>query len=115
MENILTDENFEKEINALGRSPTGEATDKLVLVDFFAVWCEPCSILAPILEKAVKQLEDKVVLMKVNIDNAQATAQKFKVEKIPTVVLFKNGKPISGFVGLSSEQSIKSWLENIIK
>lgn len=102
----LTDKNFEKEINS---------TDKFVLVDFFAVWCEPCSVLAPILEKAVKRFEEKTILMKVNIDEAPATAGKFQVERIPTVVLFKKGKPISGFVGVSSEESIKSWLENAIK
>jgi thioredoxin 1 len=106
MENILTDENFDKEINN---------TDKLVLVDFFATWCEPCSILAPILEKAAEQFKDKIILMKANLDDNPATAQKFKVEKIPTVVLFKNGRPISGFVGLNSESSIKTWLENILK
>lgn len=106
METILTDENFEKEITA---------TDKLVLVDFFAVWCDPCSMLAPILEKIAEQFKKEVVLMKVNLDNAPATAQKFGVEKIPTVILFKNGHPISGFVGLATEESIKEWLEKIIK
>ena len=103
----LTDKNFEKEIVAVA--------DKLVLVDFFAVWCEPCSILAPILEKAAEHFKEKIVFMKANLDDAPMAAQKFKVEKIPTVILFKNGKPISGFVGLSSEESIKAWLKNIIK
>jgi thioredoxin len=102
----LTDENFEKEINA---------ADKFVLVDFFATWCEPCSMLAPVLEKLAGEFKEKIVLMKANLDNNQATAQKFSVEKIPTVILFKNGKPINGFVGLVPEKSIKEWLENIIK
>jgi len=106
MENNLTDENFDKEINA---------TDKFVLVDFFATWCEPCSILAPTLEKVAKGFEDKVVLMKANLDNVPMAAQKFGVEKIPTVVLLKNGKPINGFVGLVPENSIREWLENAIK
>jgi thioredoxin 1 len=106
MEKILTDENFDKEINA---------PDKLVLVDFFAAWCEPCSILAPILEKVADSFKDKIILMKANLDNVPITAQKFGVEKIPTIILFKNGKPINGFVGLLPENSIKEWLENIIK
>ncbi|MFH1968287.1 MAG: thioredoxin [bacterium] len=100
---ILTDENFESEI---------KSTDKLVLVDFFAEWCEPCHMLAPVLEKIAEDLKDKIVLLKVNLDNAPQTAGKFGVEKIPTVILFKNGKPISGFVGLASELSIKNWIEN---
>jgi len=104
--NNLTDENFDKEVNA---------QDKLVLVDFFATWCEPCSMLAPILEKVAEEFKEKIVLMKANLDSAPLSAQKFSVEKIPTVVLLKNGKLISGFVGLSSEQSIKNWLKNIIK
>lgn len=105
MENILTDENFEKEINA---------TDKFVLVDFFAVWCDPCSMLAPILEKVEKDFNGKFILTKVNIDNAPLTAQKFGIDSIPNVMLFKGGKQISGFVGLRPEQAIKEWLEKIL-
>ena len=102
----LTDKNFEKEINA---------TDKFVLVDFFATWCGPCSVLAPILENVVEQLKDKIILMKANLDDVPQTAQKFDVDRIPAVYLFKNGKPISNFVGLIPENSIKQWLENAIK
>ena len=102
----ITDENFEKEINAM---------DKLVLVDFFATWCEPCSILGPILEKIAERFKDKVILVKANVDNFPITARKFEVESIPKIVLFKNGKPINGFVGLMLEKTIENWLENILK
>ena len=102
----ITDENFEKEINAI---------DKFVLVDFFATWCEPCSVLGPIIERVAEHFKEKVILIKANIDNFPTTAQKFGVEKIPTIVLFKNGKPINGFVGLIPEKAIKEWLENIIE
>jgi thioredoxin len=104
MKKVITDENFEKEINK----------DKPVLVDFFATWCEPCSMLAPILERLAEHFKGKVILVKANIDSAPIAAQKFGVEKIPTVILFKNGKPVSGFVGLLSETAIKSWLENML-
>jgi len=97
----LTDENFNSEISG---------TDKLVLVDFFATWCEPCSLLAPILEKVARDLDDKIVLMKANLDDVSKTAGIFGVEKIPTVVLFRNGKAISGFVGLAPESSIREWI-----
>ena len=102
---ISTDEKFEKEINA---------TDKFVLVDFFATWCGPCSVLTPILEKLAEHFEGKIIFMKADVDNIPITSQKFGVEKIPTVILFKNGKPISSFVGLIPENTIKEWLENII-
>ena len=104
--NILTDENFDKEI---------AATDKLVLVDFFATWCEPCTMLAPVLEKVAEDMKDVVVLMKANVDEFPITAGKYKVEKIPTVILFKSGKPISGFVGLAPEESIKDFIKNSSK
>lgn len=99
---ILTDENFEEEI---------KKAEKLAVVDFFATWCEPCSMLAPILEKVAEDLKEKIVLMKVNIDEARETAGKFGIEKIPTVMIFKNGKPVSGFVGMASEASIKELIE----
>ena len=103
---ILTDENFEKETQGI---------DNLVLVDFFATWCEPCFILTPILEKLANDFGGKFILTKADLDNVPLTAQKFGVEKIPTVILFKGGKPISGFVGLRPEAVIKEWLEKMIK
>jgi thioredoxin len=105
MENILTDENFDKEINA---------QDKLVLVDFFATWCEPCTILGPILERVAEHFKEKIVLIKANVDSFPVAAQKYGAERIPAVILFKNGKPINGFVGLIPEKAIKEWLENIL-
>jgi len=101
----LTDENFEKEVTA---------TDKLVLVDFFATWCEPCTVLGPILDRVAEHFKDKVVLMKANLDNVPVTAQKFSVDRIPMVALLKNGKQINSFTGLIPEKSIKEWLENIL-
>ena len=106
MQSNITDENFEKEIIA---------KDKFVLVDFFATWCEPCSILGPTLEKIAEEFKEKIILIKANLDNTPLTAQKFKVEKIPTVILFKNGEPINGFVGLVPEKAIKEWLENLLR
>jgi thioredoxin len=103
---ILTDENFEKEI---------QKTDKMSLVDFYATWCEPCSLLAPILEKLEKEFEEKIVLLKANIDDTQLNAQKFQVDRIPMVVLFKNGKPVDSFTGFKPEPVLKEWLEKIIQ
>jgi thioredoxin len=105
MENIITDENFKAEIT--GNLP--------VLVDFFATWCDPCSTLAPILEKVAKDYEGKLVLAKANLDDIPLTAQMFGINQIPTVVLFDKGKPVSGFVGLRPEEIIREWLEQFLK
>ncbi|MDI6603207.1 MAG: thioredoxin [Patescibacteria group bacterium] len=98
----LTDENFEKEI---------QNADKPVLVDFWALYCSPCLVLSPILEKIAEEYRDKFILAKVNIDAAPLTAQKYGIDRIPTVILFKNGFTISGFLGVRPEPVIKEWLE----
>ncbi|MDT7859053.1 MAG: thioredoxin [Candidatus Aenigmarchaeota archaeon] len=81
-----------------------------VLVDFYAYWCPPCRILSPILEKIAKEYNGKFILAKVNVDDAQITAEEFGIMSIPTVVLFKNGEPIDYFVGALPETQIKDWL-----
>ncbi|MFA5877761.1 MAG: thioredoxin [Candidatus Staskawiczbacteria bacterium] len=106
MSTIITDENFDREIQSSGQ---------FVLVDFFATWCGPCSVFAPILEKVAEDLKGKIVLIKAELDNIPITAQKFGIDRIPAVILFKDGKPVSGLVGLRTEDFIKEWVENIIK
>ena len=98
----LTDQNFEQEI---------QNAEKPVLVDFYTLWCQPCFILSPILEKLANEFGGKLILAKVNLDTAPLISQKYGIEQIPTVVLFKNGKPISGFIGIRPEPIIKNWLE----
>lgn len=102
----LTDDNFEKEI---------QDSKKPVLVDFFAEWCPPCQILSPILEKLEKECAEKIVFAKINVDMAPKISQKLRINPIPTVILFKDGKPISGFVGLKPEAEILKWLEDLLK
>ena len=99
----LTDENFEKEISN---------AKKPVLVDFFAIWCPPCSILSPILEKIEEEFKEKVIFAKVNVDAAPKTSQKYGINPIPTVILFKGGKPISEFIGARPESDVREWLKD---
>ncbi len=103
---ILTDENFEEEI---------KKANKLILVDFWATWCSPCLVLSPILEKLAQDYEDKISLAKVNVDETPQTAQKFGINQIPTVVLFKDGKPVSGFIGARPEPIVKEWLDGVLE
>jgi len=102
----LTDENFEEEI---------KKTDKLVLVDFFATWCGPCEVLGPMVEKVAENFKDEIVLAKVNVDQFPATSSKYNIDRIPNVILFKNGKQVDSFIGLMPENAIKDWIQATIK
>lgn len=102
----LTDQNFAEKI---------QAGDKPVLVDFYALWCTPCVILTPILEKIADEYKERMVFAKANLDAVPITAQKYGIDRIPAVILFNGGKPISGFIGVRSESMIKEWLERTLK
>jgi thioredoxin len=102
----LTDQNFDEVI---------KKNKKPILVDFWAQWCMPCFILGPILEKVAQEYEDKLILAKVNLDNAPQISQRYGIEQIPTVVFFKEGKPTSGFIGVRPEPAIKEFLNEAFK
>jgi thioredoxin 1 len=89
---ILTDKNFQH-----------QTKNKLVLVDFWASWCAPCRIMAPVLNEVADELSGNSHVGKVNIEQYQSLAQKFKVRSIPTMILFKNGKEVDRFVGVKSK------------
>ncbi|MBU1200387.1 thioredoxin [Patescibacteria group bacterium] len=85
-----------------------------VLVDFFAEWCGPCKMAAPIIDELAGEYKDKVVIGKVDVDQNQETAGKFGVMSIPTVIMFKNGKEVdrkTGFAGKAGyEEMLKKQL-----
>lgn len=84
-----------------------------VIVDFWAPWCGPCKQLGPILEKAAAERKGKLVLAKVNIDEAQQLAGYFRIESIPAVLAFKNGEAVNGFVGLLPDAELKQFIDSL--
>ncbi|HPD19779.1 MAG TPA: thioredoxin [Candidatus Pacearchaeota archaeon] len=97
----ITDENFEKIINSA----------KPVLVDFYTDWCPPCKMLSPLLEELKEELAHKVDIVKMNIDENPVTANKFGIDRIPTVMLFSQGELKDGFIGYMDKDDIKKWIE----
>ena len=88
-----------------------ESHNRLVVVDFWAEWCEPCKTLMPILEKIAAEYEGAFLLARVNADDQQMIAQQFGVRSLPTVMLILEGKPVDGFAGAQSESVVRQLLE----
>lgn len=105
MDLILTDQNFDEEIK--------KATLP-VLVDFWAEWCGPCKMLAPVLEEIAKDMEGKLIVGKVDVDANPAVSQKFGVMSIPTLILFKNGQPVKQMVGYQGKEGLVKEINGII-
>jgi thioredoxin 1 len=100
----LTTENFDQEVL---KSPTP------VLVDFWAEWCGPCKMVAPILDELATEYDGKVKIGKVNIDDHQALATEYGIRAIPTLLLFKGGQVTDQIVGLRSKRDFKSKLDRV--
>ena len=89
----LTEKNFQQ-----------QTKNKVVLVDFWATWCAPCRMMAPVLNDVASELSGNSHVGKVNIEQYQSLAQKIRVRSIPTLILFKNGAEINRFVGIKSKE-----------
>ena len=98
MERKFTTENFETEVLK---------SDKPVLVDFYADWCGPCRMMAPLVEELAEELADQVVIGKLNVDDSEEIAAKYGVMNIPTLILFREGKEADRLLGVRSREELE--------
>ena len=85
--------------------------DTPVLVDFWAPWCRPCLMVAPILEELAEEYSGRITIARLNVDQDPVAASKYHVMSIPTMILFKEGKPISNIVGFKPKEQLKRELD----
>ena len=87
---VVTDETFEAQVLK---------SDQPTLVDFWAIWCGPCKMVAPVVDELARENDGKMKVMKLDVDENQNTAMQYGVMSIPTLILFKDGKPVERIVG----------------
>lgn len=106
-ENVLTitKENFDKEVMQ---------SDKPVLVDFWAAWCGPCRMVAPVVEQVAGEYAGKVKVGKINVDEQRELAEKYRIMSIPTLMVFKNGAIAESVVGVRSKNDLAAMLDRHI-
>jgi len=101
----VTDENFQTEV---------VDSDLPVLVDFWATWCGPCRMIAPSIEELAREYDGRVKICKVDVDNAQQTAQGFGIRSIPTLLIFKDGKQADQLIGAVPKSAIEDKLKAVL-
>ena len=101
---VFTDVNFQKEVLE-AKQP--------VLVDFWAEWCGPCRMLAPVVERLAQANVGKLVVGKLNVDENQDTPQRYGIQGIPTLLLFKNGSLVNQIVGFQSQENIQRAIDEV--
>ena len=101
----VSDDNFQAEVLE---------NEQPVLVDFWAPWCGPCRVVAPVLEEIAAEQGDKLRVVKLNVDDNQRTAAQYGVMSIPTMIVFKNGAPAKTIVGAYPKKKLEAELQPVI-
>ena len=101
----ITNQNYEEEVLK---------SDKTVLMDFWASWCGPCRMLAPVVEELAKEYAGKVKVCKLNTDDGAETSTKYRITSIPTIIFFKNGEVAGQVVGLQSKAALQEKLNALL-
>ncbi len=104
-EKALSDGNFTTDVLASAQP---------VLVDFWAEWCGPCRMLAPVIDRVAKANQGKVTVGKMNVDENPNTPQQFGIQGIPTLILFKGGREVSRLVGFQSQEAIQEIIDEAL-
>ena len=101
----ITDSNFEDEVLK---------SDRPVLLDFWAVWCAPCRMIAPVVDEIADTYGSRIKVGKVNVDDQSKTPNEYGIRSIPTLMIFKDGQPVAMMAGAQPKSSIKQWIERNI-
>lgn len=111
----MTDSNKASVLHATDANFIKDIETWVTLVDFWAVWCGPCQVMIPRLDELAAKIWDKAKIMKMNVDEEPQTAQSFRIMSIPTMIIFKDGKPVEQFVWIQEvsllEQKILRYVE----
>jgi thioredoxin 1 len=99
-------------VNVTDQNFASETSKGLVLVDFWAPWCGPCKMIAPVLEELDQELSDKVKIVKLNVDENQETSGKYEVMSIPTLLVFKDGEVVDKVVGFQPKEALEDLLNS---
>ncbi len=92
----------------------GAVASGVTLVDFWAPWCGPCKMIAPVLDELAGELQGKAKIVKINVDDNPEVAGSFGIMSIPTLILFKDGKPVNKLVGGQPKPQLKAFIESAI-
>ncbi len=103
-----------QELNDSDFQETVEKSATPVLIDFSATWCQPCKALAPVIEAVAQEYEGKLLVRKVDIDQARQTAIRFGIQGVPTCIFFKNGAEVDRFMGYRDLKEIKTLTEKVL-
>ncbi|MFL2804299.1 MAG: thioredoxin [Dehalococcoidia bacterium] len=101
----ITDENFQQEVLN---------SDTPVLVDFWADWCQPCKMIAPVVEQIAEEYDGKVKIGKLDVDSNQQTSQAMGIRGIPALIIFNNGKPVDQIIGVVPKSIIQKKIDEVL-